>query len=87
MAFHDKLSCMSFLEKNFHIKFTSNGGKENYTNSISIQFDTTKKKKEPKRSPATSVERIHALPTAPQVRYVTDWATGELLNYIGRFNS
>ena len=85
MAFHDKLSCLSFLEKNFHIKFTTNGGKENYTNSISIQFDTTKKKKN--QSGAQSVERIHALPTAPQVRYVTDWATGGLLNYIGRFNS
>ena len=33
------------------------------------------------------VERIYALPTAQQVRYVTHWATGELLNKVRKFNS
>lgn len=82
-----KLSWMLFLKKNFHIKLTLSGKKEHYTNNISIQFDKWRKKKEQKRSLPTGVERTQALPTAQQVRCVTDCATEGLLDQVTKFNT
>lgn len=45
-----KLSWMLFLKKNFHIKLTLSGKKEDYANNISIQFDKWSKKRNWRRA-------------------------------------
>jgi len=80
-AFYGSSKWTPFLEKHFNIKLTSNGRKEDCTKNISIQ-STPQERKKKVRSPPTCVERIYALPTAQQVRCVTHWATGGLLDKV-----
>ena len=65
-VFYGTIGSMLFRKK--HIctcKLAPNGRKQNETNEM-------REKTEQKRSPSTGVERIYALPTAQQVRCVTD---------------
>ena len=53
---------------------------------MSIQL-TPQERKKKVRSPPTCVEGIYALPTAQQVRCVTHWATGGLLDKVRKGTS
>ena len=72
---------MAFLESYFRFEVILNGGKQDYTKYTSIQL-TPQERKKKVRSPPTYVERRYALPTAQQVRCVTHWATGGLLDKV-----
>jgi len=78
-AFYGSSKWMPFLKKHFCFNFILNGKKQDYTKRMSIQL-TPQERKKKVRSPPTCVERIYALPTAQQVRCVTHWATGGLLD-------
>jgi len=80
-AFYGSLKSMLFRRSYFRIKITLTGRKQDYTKYISIQL-TPQERKKKVRSPPTYVERIYALPTAQQVRCVTHWATGGLLDTV-----
>jgi len=82
-AFYGSLKSMPFLKSYFRFKVTLNERKQDYTKYISTQLTPQESKKNKNVwSPPTCVERIYALPTAQQVRCVTHWATGGLLDKV-----
>ena len=83
--FTGKVGLMTFLKKHFHIKLTSNRRKQNRTKQYLLRL--TRERGKQKRSPPTGVERLYAFPSAQQVRCVTHWATGGLLNKVTQFSS
>jgi len=83
-AFYGSLQWIPFLKKIFHIKLQT---EENRIVQKTYLFRLKRERKKKVRSPPTGVERIYALPTAQQVRCVTQWATGGLLDKVREFNS